>query len=77
MKSTKINLLKIASLVLFSPLLQAESEINILPIDVTGAAINEQSYISGDYISNELIRFNSIKSNNSGALLDYLMTVLK
>jgi len=75
MKSTKINLLKIASLVLFSPLLQAESEINILPIDVTGAAINEQSYISGDYISNELIRFNSIKSNNSGALLDYFTGV--
>ena len=42
---------------------------------MTGKAINEQSYISGDYLTDKLIRFNSIKSNNSGSLLDYFTGV--
>jgi len=77
MKSNKINLtiLKIIPFLLFSSIIQAEIKINILPIDVIGSDINEQSYISGVSLSDELIRFNSIKSNNSGSLLDYFSGV--
>ena len=77
MESNKVNLtiLKIIPLILISSNIQAENEINILPIDVTTSVINEQKYISGDNLSDELIRFNSIKSNNSGALLDYFTGV--
>ena len=60
---------------LFASVLNAETEINILPINVTDTAINEQSYISGSYINNELIRLNLIKSNNSGSLLDFFTGV--
>ena len=64
MKSNKINLaiLKIIPFLLLSSIIQAEIKINILPIDVIGSDINEQSYISGVSLSDELIRFNSIKS---------------
>jgi len=77
MKSNKINLtvLKIIPFLLLSSIIQAENKINILPIDVIGSDINEQSYISGGSLSDELIRFNSIKSNNSGSLLDYFSGV--
>ena len=77
MESNKVNLtiLKIIPLILISSNIQAENEINILPINVTSSVINEQKYISGDNLSDELIRFNSIKSNNSGALLDYFTGV--
>jgi iron complex outermembrane receptor protein len=77
MKSNKINLtiLKIIPFLLLSSIIQAEIKINILPIDVIGSDINEQSYISGVSLSDELIRFNSIKSNNSGSLLDYFSGV--
>ena len=77
MKSNKINLtiLKIIPFLLLSSIIQAENKINILPIDVIGSDINEQSYISGVSLSDELIRFNSIKSNNSGSLLDYFSGV--
>ena len=77
MKTKKINLtvLKIMLPLLLSSVIHAENEINILSIDVTGSKINEQSYISGDNLSNELIKFNSIKSNNSGSLLDYFSGV--
>ena len=77
MKNTKINfnVLKISVFMLFAPVLNAETEINILPINVTDTAINEQSYISGSYINNELIRLNLIKSNNSGSLLDFFTGV--
>ena len=56
MKSPKINfnVLKILVFMLFAPMLNAETDINILPIDVTGSAINEQSYISGSNINKEL-----------------------
>ena len=77
MKSIKKNLkiLKVITFILFSSVIQAEDEIQILPINVTGSAINEQSYISGDSLADELIRFNSIKSNNTGSLLDYFIGV--
>ena len=77
MKSNKINLtiLKIIPCLLFSSIIKAENKINILPIDVIGSDINEQSYISGGSLSDELIRFNSIKSNNSGSLLNYFSGV--
>ena len=77
MKSIKTNLKKLSVLtILFtSSLAQAENEIKIVPIDVTGKTINEQSYIAGDYLNDKLIRFNSIKSNNSGSLLDYFTGV--
>ena len=77
MKSIKKNLkiLKVITFILFSSVIQAEDEIQILPINVTGSAINEQSYISGDSLADELIRFNSIRSNNTGSLLDYFTGV--
>ena len=77
MKASKANLSisMVMFLILFSPITQAENEISIPQIDITGSSINEQSYISGGSLSNELIRFNSIKSNNSGSLLDYFSGV--
>ena len=77
MKSIKKNLkiLKVITFILFSSAIQAEDEIQILPINVEGSAINEQSYISGDSLADELIRFNSIRSNNTGSLLDYFTGV--
>ena len=77
MKSIKKNLkiLKVITFILFSSVIQAEDEIQILPINVEGSAINEQSYISGDSLADELIRFNSIRSNNTGSLLDYFTGV--
>ena len=74
-KKLNLNVLKIITLILFSLNVQSENEINILPIDVTESYINEQSYISGADLSDELIRINSIKSNNSGFLLDYFTGV--
>mgnify|MGYP005700640391 FL=1 len=74
-KKLNLNVLKIITLILFSLNVQSENKINILPIDVTESYINEKSYISGEDLSDELIRFNSIKSNNSGFLLDYFTGV--
>ena len=77
MKTKQLNLtvLKILPLLLLSSIIQAENEIKILPIDVTSSKINEQNFISGGNLSNELIRFNLIKSNNSGSLLNYFIGV--
>ena len=77
MNTINANIKEISALMLIaiSFTTQAEEEINILPIDVTGKAINEQNYISGNYLTDKLIRFNSIKSNNSGSLLDYFTGV--
>ena len=71
----KLDALKIITLIIFSSTIQAENEIEISSIDVIESAINEQNYISGDYLTNDLIRFNSIKSNNSGSLLNYFTGV--
>ena len=57
----------ICMLMMIASSAKAEEEIIILPIDVIGSGINEQSYISGDHLTDQLIRFNSIKSNNSGS----------
>ena len=65
----------ICMLMMIASSAKAEEEIIILPIDVIGSGINEQSYISGDHLTDQLIRFNSIKSNNSGSLLDYFTGV--
>jgi len=77
MKSIKINLnrLSIIIFIMVSSGVRAENEIKILPINITEKTINEQSYISGGYLNNELIRFNSIQSNDSGSLLDYFTGV--
>ena len=68
---TNIKNISILTLIFISFSAQTEEEIKTSSIDVIDKAINEQSYISGGGLSNELIRFNSIKSNNSGSLLDY------
>jgi len=67
--------ISISALIAISFTTQAQEEIEILSIDVTGKSINEQNYISGSYLTDKLIRFNSIKSNNSGSLLDYFTGV--
>ena len=73
--NTYIKNISASALIAISFATQAEEEINILPIDVTGKAMNEQNYISGKDLTDKLIRFNSIKSNNSGSLLDYFTGV--
>ena len=72
---TNFKKISVLTLIVASSLARAENEIKIVPIDVTGKTINEQSYIVGDYLNDKLIRFNSIKSNNSGSLLDYFTGV--
>ena len=77
MKSIKTNFKEIGILILILISFKAHGDeaIEIMPINVTGQSINEQSYISGDYLTDKLIKFNSIKSNNSGSLLDYFTGV--
>ncbi|MDC6484609.1 TonB-dependent receptor [Methylophilaceae bacterium] len=77
MKSIKTNFKEIGILILILISFKAHGDeaIEIMPINVTGQSINEQSYISGDYLIDKLIKFNSIKSNNSGSLLDYFTGV--
>ena len=77
MKSIKsiFKEISISTLMLMSFASHADEAIEILPIDVTGESINEQSYMLGDYLIDNLIRFNSIKSHNSGSLLDYFTGV--
>ena len=72
---TIFNKTSILTLIVISFTAQTEEQIRTLPIEVTEKAINEQSYISGNHLSDKLIRFNSIKSNNSGSLLDYFTGV--
>ncbi len=73
--NTNFKKFSIFALIAISFTTQAQEEIEILSIDVTGKSINEQNYISGSYLTDKLIRFNSIKSNNSGSLLDYFTGV--
>ena len=55
---TNFKKISVLTLIVASSLARAENEIKIVPIDVTGKTINEQSYIAGDYLTDKLIRFN-------------------
>ena len=74
-RKKKFIVLNVLTCVLLSPIIHAKDEILIPSIDITGAAINEQSFISGGSLADKVIRFNSIKSNDSGSLLDYFTGV--
>ncbi|MFL2981246.1 MAG: TonB-dependent receptor [Methylophilaceae bacterium] len=74
-RKKKFIVLNVLTCILLSPIIHAKDEILIPSIDITGAAINEQSYISGGSLADEIIRFNSIKSNDTGSLLDYFTGV--